>query len=213
LKDIVIIGAGGHAKEIAFLIDAINLEQSAWNLLGFIGKEPSEIGRMDGKYSVIADESFFRTHHGELNVVVAIGNPQKVRLIYSGLMKEFTNLKFPNLVHPSVNIDPGDVSLGIGNIICAGNIFTTDISIGSFNCINRSCNISHDVKIGDFCTINPGANISGGVIIQDACLIGTGSTILQYLTVAESAIVGAGAVVVKDVLPRTIVVGVPAREQ
>jgi len=69
------------------------------------------------------------------------------------------------------------------------------------------------VKIGDFCTINPGANISGGVIIQDACLIGTGSTILQYLTVAESAIVGAGAVVVKDVLPRTIVVGVPAREQ
>jgi len=212
LKDIVIIGAGGHAKEIAFLIDAINLEQSTWNLLGFIEKEPSEIGRMNGRYSVVADESFFKTFQNELNVVVAIGNPQKVRSIYSGLMKEFPNLKFPNLIHPSINIDPRDLSLEIGNIICAGNIFTTDISIGSFNCLNRACNISHDVKIGDFCTINPGANISGGVNIQDACLIGTGSTILQYLTVGESSIVGAGAVVIKDVLPKTMVVGVPAKE-
>ncbi|RMD92149.1 MAG: sugar O-acyltransferase, partial [Calditrichaeota bacterium] len=32
MKDIVIIGAGGHAREIAHLIEDINLHQPTWNI-------------------------------------------------------------------------------------------------------------------------------------------------------------------------------------
>jgi acetyltransferase-like isoleucine patch superfamily enzyme len=41
--------------------------------------------------------------------------------------------------------------------------------------------------------------------------IGTGAVILGGVTIGEGALVGAGAVVTKDVAPRTVVAGCPAR--
>jgi acetyltransferase-like isoleucine patch superfamily enzyme len=48
-------------------------------------------------------------------------------------------------------------------------------------------------------------------IIKKGASIGSGATILSKVTVGEGAIVGAGSVVTKDVPPRTIVAGNPAR--
>jgi acetyltransferase-like isoleucine patch superfamily enzyme len=41
--------------------------------------------------------------------------------------------------------------------------------------------------------------------------IGTGAVILGGVTIGAGALVGAGAVVTKDVAPRTVVAGCPAR--
>ena len=41
IKDIVIIGASGLAKEVAFLIDDINEKKKQWKILGFIDKNES----------------------------------------------------------------------------------------------------------------------------------------------------------------------------
>jgi acetyltransferase-like isoleucine patch superfamily enzyme len=48
-------------------------------------------------------------------------------------------------------------------------------------------------------------------VIQKGASIGSNATILCGVTVGEGAIVGAGSVVTKDVPPRTIVAGNPAR--
>jgi acetyltransferase-like isoleucine patch superfamily enzyme len=48
-------------------------------------------------------------------------------------------------------------------------------------------------------------------LVKQGASIGSGATILCNLTIGESAIVGAGSVVTKDVPPRSIVVGNPAR--
>ena len=48
-------------------------------------------------------------------------------------------------------------------------------------------------------------------LVKKGASIGSGSTILSKITIGEGAIVGAGAVVTKDVPPRTIVAGNPAR--
>jgi len=47
--------------------------------------------------------------------------------------------------------------------------------------------------------------------IKDGASVGSSATILCGVTVGEFAIVGAGAVVTKDVPPKTIVAGVPAK--
>ena len=49
------------------------------------------------------------------------------------------------------------------------------------------------------------------VTIKKDAYIGTGAIILPGVTIGEYSIVAAGAVVAKDVPPRTIVAGVPAR--
>jgi UDP-2-acetamido-3-amino-2,3-dideoxy-glucuronate N-acetyltransferase len=48
-------------------------------------------------------------------------------------------------------------------------------------------------------------------LVKQGASIGTGVTVLANVTIGEDAIVGAGAVVTRDVPPRTIVAGNPAR--
>jgi acetyltransferase-like isoleucine patch superfamily enzyme len=48
-------------------------------------------------------------------------------------------------------------------------------------------------------------------LVKNGASIGSGATILANTTIGEGAIVGAGAVVTKDVPPRAIVAGNPAR--
>lgn len=209
-EDIVIIGAGGHAKEIAYLIEEINLKKSTWNLLGYIEQDDSKKGVYNGNYKVIGDEEYLINSDIQ-NAVIAIGTPNKVKKIHLGLLSSKNDLRFPNIIHPDISKKMRGIQIGTGNIICEGNVFTTDISIGSFNCFNRGCNISHDCVIEDYCIINPGANISGGVKIRSNSLIGTGATILQYLEIGNGATVGAGSLATRDVQEGTTVVGVPAR--
>ncbi len=49
-------------------------------------------------------------------------------------------------------------------------------------------------------------------LIKCGASIGSGATILAGLTIGEDSIIGAGAVVTKDVPPKTVVAGVPARK-
>ncbi len=60
--------------------------------------------------------------------------------------------------------------------------------------------------------INPEEPVRfGRVHIKRNAYIGAGAIILPGVTIGEYAIVGAGAVVTRDVPPRSVAVGVPAR--
>ena len=207
MQDIVIFGSGGLAREVAFLIDQINAASPRWNILGFVETERAHVGQQVGKYQVYcAEEELLEK---KLAAAIGIGTPAVIHKIASRFAD--SNIDFPNLVHPSVVRDEPRVALGRGNILCAGNIFTTDIAVGSFNFFNLNCTYGHDVRIADCCVFNPGINMSGGVEMGSRCLIGTGATILQYLKIGDEVTVGAGSVVTKDVAAGTTVVGVPAK--
>lgn len=104
-----------------------------------------------------------------------------------------------------------------------------NIRIGQRVFINSGCKfqdqggitIGDDVLIGHNCVIatlnhvmNPERRAdmtAAPVHIQDKVWIGANVTILQGVTIGEGAIVAAGAVVNKDVAPRTVVGGLPAK--
>ncbi|MBL1214502.1 MAG: N-acetyltransferase [Ignavibacteriae bacterium] len=67
-------------------------------------------------------------------------------------------------------------------------------------------------------SVNPDGTMQGEedwqmieTFVKKGASIGSSSTILCGVTIGEFAIVGAGAVVTKDVPPRTVVAGVPAK--
>lgn len=208
MRDIVIFGSGGMAREVAFLIEEINCAAPQWNFLGFVETDAKRVGQQVGKYRVYCTED--ELANKELAAAIAIATPATIQKI-AARFGDHPNIDFPNLIHPNVVRDKSRVVLGRGNILCPGNIFTTDISIGSFNIFNFNCAYGHDVSIADYCVFNPGINMSGGVHIGSRCLIGAGATILQYLKIGDGVTVGAGSVVTKDVAAGTTVIGVPAK--
>lgn len=208
MKKIVIVGSGGFAKEVAFLIDEINRRSNEWEILGYINEN---IGELNGKYKVVNNDDWLEKTDSEIYVAYGLGNPGLVKKLVSRFKKN-TNLIYPTLIHPNVVGDWERIKFGEGNIICAGNIFTTDITVGSFNIINLDCTIGHDVIIGSYNTINPSVNISGGASLSNEILLGTGAQILQYKSISEKVILGAGAVVTKDLADSGVYVGSPAKK-
>jgi acetyltransferase-like isoleucine patch superfamily enzyme len=57
----------------------------------------------------------------------------------------------------------------------------------------------------------PDLDIFGKIIIEDNCVIGANSQLLPNIRIGKNSIVGAGSVVLSDVPPNSIVMGVPAR--
>lgn len=210
MADLVVVGAGGFAREVAFLVDDLNRAGGQWKMLGYIDRDADKQGTAVGNHTILGSEQFIHDYQGELGVVVGIGQPSLIRKVVESLA-HLEHVSFPNLIHPSVIMHANRVRFGRGNIVCAGNIFTTDIEVGSFNILNLSCTFGHDCVIGDANVVNPGVNISGGVVIGNHCLLGTGCTILQNKKIGHGVTVGAGALVVKDVPPEVTVVGVPAK--
>jgi sugar O-acyltransferase (sialic acid O-acetyltransferase NeuD family) len=208
MQDLVGFGAGGFARELAFLVEEINRRRPTYRFLGYVEADPTRVGTPVGDATIVASED--QVLEMTVAAVIGIGSPQVIHRIASRFADR-PNVTFPNLFHPDTVWHEKRIAIGRGNIICAGNIFTTDITIGSFNIFNLNCTYGHDVRIGSCCVFNPGVNMSGGVSVGDRCLVGTGATILQNVSIGEDAIVGAGAVVLKAVEPHTTVFGVPAR--
>mgnify|MGYP000751854218 CR=1 FL=1 len=208
MKDIVIVGSGGFAKEVAFLIDEINKVNKIWNLLGYIDVS---VGEENGKYTVYGTDDWLASIDFEINVVFGVGDPVLLKRLQNKFKKN-ENLQYPNLIHPNVIGDWARISIGVGNIICASNTFTTDIKIGDFNIVNIDCTIGHDVEIGDFNVINPSVNISGGVKVNDGVLLGTNATILQNNQICSDAIIGADGLVTKNIEKPGVYIGSPVKK-
>ncbi|MCC6180936.1 MAG: NeuD/PglB/VioB family sugar acetyltransferase [Bacteroidia bacterium] len=204
-KKIYIIGSGGFAKEVYFLIKEIGNYQ----FVGFIDIDVKEdVCFKEGTFKVLSESEFLENNKPiNVNLALGIGNPK----ITNKIIEKFKKFEFPNLIHPSVVGDFGNIKFGVGNIITAGVIFTTGIQVGNFNIFNLSTTIGHDAIIGDYNVINPTVNISGGVEIGDNNLIGVGATILQYKKIGNNSIVGASSLVTTNVEDNTTVVGVPAK--
>lgn len=211
MQDIVILGAGGLAREALDVFNALNVSQREplYRVLGFIDENPDSHGISLNGIPVLGSFDWLKAHDpSRMWAVSCVGAPAiKLRLAHQAAR---WGIQFCTAVHPASTVTPF-VSLGHGTIVTAGCILTNHISIGNHVYLNLSCTVGHDVVIEDYATINPGVRISGNVHIGSGCEIGTGAIIIQGITIGEWSIVGAGAVVVKDVPPNTTAVGVPAR--
>jgi acetyltransferase-like isoleucine patch superfamily enzyme len=127
---------------------------------------------------------------------------EKATLMINGDFRFYTGCR--------VVVDEG-AKLEIGS-----GFLNTSCSIACF----KSIKIGQGVRIADDVTIRDSDNHtilgenqipSKPIVIGDNVWIGMNSTILKGVTIGDGAVIAAGSVVIRDIPPRTLAGGVPAK--
>ncbi|CUO44261.1 NeuD/PglB/VioB family sugar acetyltransferase [Clostridium disporicum] len=195
MKDIIIIGAGGIAREVAWIIEEINEINKEWNILGFVDDNEEVWGETFNDYKVLGGIDYLNNLKEKPYVVVAMANPKVKKCIVEKLRNYF---RFATIVHPSIRMSRF-IEVGYGTIVYPGVILTVNTKLGNHVIVSGNCGIGHDTKIGDYSSILWGSNFSGYDVVEDDCLIGVGTSVIQGMKIKQGSILGAGSVVNTDI--------------
>ena len=209
MNDLIIYGASGFGREVAWAVERINKAKPTWNLLGFMDDDENIQGSVINGYKVLGKTGDIKKY-SDAYFVCAVGASRVREKIIDNMKAINSNVKFGIVFDPSAEISDL-VTIGEGTIICAHTIITVNISIGNHVIINLDCTIGHDTILNDFVTLYPSVNVSGITNIGHAVELGTGMQIIQGKSIGDYSIVGAGAVVVKDIPEKCTAVGSPAK--
>lgn len=205
----VILGAGGFAKEIATVL--------LWN------DYDHEIVFFDNVSSIIDEDiaSNFKLMKNESNLAqyfkevssdfcLGVGSPiNREKLFGLGV---YCGGKCQKIISNKAIIGQINVNIGSGTAILSGVTVTASIKIGQCCVINKDVIISHDVTIGDYVEVSPGVRLLGKTSVGNYSSIGTNAVILPNINIGKNCVIGAGSVVTKDVPDNTTVIGIPAKQ-
>lgn len=208
MKEIVIIGAGGHAKVI---IDIILQRKKILNdnllIKGILDDSFNENEKKDlFGISIIGKINKILELPSNIYYIIAIGNNS----IRKKISENYSNKKFMTLIHPR-SIIGEKVTIGTGTVIMAGTIINSYTKIGKHCIINTGSVIEHDSLIENYVHISPNAILCGGVIIGEETWVGAGAIIIQGKKVEKKVIIGAGTIIINNIEEYCKVVGNPAR--
>ena len=205
MKRIVIIGAGGHGREVADILKG----QDQTEVIGFIDENSELHGSDFDGVPVLGDWSWIDDQQkSDIAVVCAVGLPQVRRRLTK--RAESLGLRFADAISPLAYISPS-AHLGEGVMVFPHCAINAGAFVESHSVLNVAATVSHDTKIGRYTTINPGVHIGGNVSIGEGCYIGIGAKVIHGQSIGEWSVVGAGAVVTTDLPANVTAVGVPAK--
>jgi sugar O-acyltransferase (sialic acid O-acetyltransferase NeuD family) len=208
MKRVVIIGAGGHGREVADILRHQAQHDSGLKILGFVDDAHNLPPIING-LPLLGDWSWFETvDKSEIRVVCAVGLPRlRKQLVERAGAK---GLSFTSAISPAAHLSPG-AKLGEGLMLFPHSFASTDILIDDHAIVNAGATVSHDTKVGPYGTLNPGVHLAGNVDVNEGCYLGIGASVIQGISIGAWTTVGAGAVVVRDLPDNVTAVGVPAR--
>lgn len=207
-ENILVFGAGGHAKVV---IDAIEKQNATAKVLVF-DDNPATWGTSLFGYPVVGnldallkDSSKYQMDHS----IVAIGN-NILRLKIAAALKKH-GISLGSVIHPSAVLSRGAV-IGAGTVLFANAVINADSRVADNVIVNTAATIDHDCMIADGVHVAPGVNICGGVTVGHSTFIGAGSIIIPGVKIGNNVTIGAGSTVLSDIKDNSKVAGSPARE-
>lgn len=207
-EKVVIIGASGHGKVIADILELTgNIE-----ILGFIDSLKNPGDRLLS-YEVLGDEHRLIQLCQEipnLKGFVAVGDNFTRRKVVDWIVKELPGFTFVNAIHPEAIVSQY-VELGQGVAIIGGAVVNSGARLEDHCIVNTMASIGHDSHLERYSSVAPGANIGGGTRIGELSAICIGSVVSNNLQIGKNTVVGAGSLVLDSFGENQLAFGNPAR--
>jgi sugar O-acyltransferase (sialic acid O-acetyltransferase NeuD family) len=208
--DLVIVGAGGFARETVSAVAAANALRPTWRLRGFLDDDTSLTGTTRAGHPILGPLDLAESLT-DVQFVVGMANsarPDIRRRIVArlGLAAE----RYATIVHPAAQVGAG-CTVGAGSVLLAGTVLTADVTVGAHVAVMPHTVLTHDDVIEDYVTIAAGVRLGGSARIGTTAYLGSGALIRESVTIGAGALVGMGAVVLTDVPADQVWVGNPAR--
>jgi acetyltransferase EpsM len=205
MNSIVILGAGGHGRDIKAILN----NSGDYNFLGFLDDDKEKIANDVEVLGPISDYTRLMSLRGkDLYYLIGINDPNERRRLCDYMdsiharagmaIHRTADLGYQNFYKPGLVMGPYSV-------------LTTLVNLGRHVHLNTGASVNQGSYIGDFCTLSPGARVCGDVQVGDTTYLGANATVINLMHVGRNSIVGAGAVVVDDIPSDSVAVGVPAK--
>lgn len=202
-SDIVVVGAGGHAKVCIEL-----LKSMGESIACCVGGSDSPDLCLDVPV-LRGDEHLVSLRaKGHFRLFVAIGSNRLREQL--GTICVGHGYQLVNAISPHAIISPS-AKLGRGVAVMAGVVINAESVIEDLAIINTGATVDHDCRIGQAVHIAPQCALAGNVTIGNLSFLGVGCKVIPEIQIGEHVTVGAGGVVICHIGSGATVVGVPTR--
>lgn len=207
-RNIIIIGASGHAKIIIDIIEQLGY----YHIVGLIDSFKPK-GSFIFEYEILGSENDIPKLSEIYNFntgIIAIGDNWTRKKIHKKIIKIAPSFEFISAIHPKSVIGK-NVKIGQGTVIMAGAIVNSDAKIEDFCIINTKASLGHDGYLGKYASLAPNVTIGGNVAIGAFTAISLSASVIQNIHIGKHSIIGACALINRKVGDYKMVYGVPGK--
>ena len=210
-QPLLLLGAGGFARETAETVRAINAVRPTWSLLGFLDDDPAKHGTDVMGVPVLGPMDLAHDRP-DARVVICAGRPDNyVSRFRIARRLELDDARFACIVHPSCSIGES-CTVGPGTVLLAQVVLTADVTVGRHVAVMPQVVVTHDARVDDFATLSAGVRLGGGCHIGEGAYVGSAACVRENRTVGSWAMLGMASVVTRDVPANRLWYGSPAHD-
>jgi sugar O-acyltransferase (sialic acid O-acetyltransferase NeuD family) len=197
MKDVIIIGAGGHGAEID---EYIKYSQKITgvkelNIIGFLDDNPANYASYKLSAPLFGGVRDHKIIKGQY-YIIGIANLKYRKLFIDKFKAE--GAEFVTFIHCNAYVSESS-TIGEGTIIGPHANIGPNVKIGNYTLINSRCSLGHDTVIGDYNFISPNVCFSGFSKVGDENLFGINCSTIPNITVGNRNKIAAGMVLDQNI--------------
>jgi len=205
LKNLWIIGAGGHGRDIYSMSHSARGNGLEWHVAGFLNDIADALEGFSGYPSIGGDTEYLPGEDDRF--ICAIGDINGRKKVCEKFQAR--GARFINMIQESAALSPC-ARLGAGIVMEAFSGVGADACVDDFTTILFHAMVAHDATVGRFCQLSPFAAVLGHAKLGDEVAVGAHAVVLPRVKVGARATIGPGSVVTEDVPEGATVAGTPA---
>lgn len=186
MKQLIIIGAGGHGRSVAEAVCML----TEFEIAGFLDDNWPQNTNV-WSYPILGNTIEIDRYRGIADwAIVAIGDNKRRAELHQKLKSSGFNL--PVIKHPSSIIAPSAI-IGEGTAIMAGAIVGTESKLGCGVILNSGAIVDHHCEVGDFGHLGVNTCMAGGSELGEGAWLHPGSSLGYRVKIPAWKIVASGA--------------------